>query len=357
MDTNSIMLMSTVYSWLSDEISREVYLSKINYLITGNKKYIDDIVRTYLPDIPIRNDKGIKDLYDSIPRGNDIVLFGASEDLAMNAKELMADTRVVAICDSDKTKQNKNIYGLQVISPEQLMADYNKCYVIITSHIAQTEIRSKLLKLGFFEKNIFELSPYIFCADNGQYFSVDFWSYNEEDGEIFVDDGCCNLQSTLILGKHCRNIRKVYAFEPDEHNYKKCKEEKDKRNLAYVDLIKKGTWSKSEKLFFSATSDGASHISKDGAVSVDVVAIDDVVDSEEKITFIKMDIEGAELESLKGAAQCIKKNKPKLAISIYHKPEDLYEIPMLIKNLVPEYRLFVRHHSNSFGETVLYATI
>ena len=81
--------------------------------------------------------------------------------------------------------------------------------------------------------------------------------------------------------------------------------------------------------------------------------MDDVVD--EKVTFIKMDIEGAEYEALLGAKETIQKNKPKLAISIYHKPEDIISIPKLIKSMVPNYRLYIRHYSNADNETVLYA--
>ena len=72
---------------------------------------------------------------------------------------------------------------------------------------------------------------------------------------------------------------------------------------------------------------------------------------------IKLDVEGAELESLKGAEKTILRDKPKLAVCIYHKPEDLTQIPLYIKNLVPEYKLYIRHHSNRFTETVLYAVM
>ena len=79
--------------------------------------------------------------------------------------------------------------------------------------------------------------------------------------------------------------------------------------------------------------------------------------NKEEVTFIKMDIEGAELKALKGAKNIILRDKPKLAISIYHKPEDIVEIPLFIKELVPEYKLYIRHYSNDSIETVLYAVI
>ena len=85
--------------------------------------------------------------------------------------------------------------------------------------------------------------------------------------------------------------------------------------------------------------------------------IDEAVDTNNRVTFIKMDIEGSELEALKGAQQTIQRDRPKLAICIYHKPEDMTDIPLYIKSLVPEYRLYVRHHSNRCSETVLYAVM
>lgn len=70
-----------------------------------------------------------------------------------------------------------------------------------------------------------------------------------------------------------------------------------------------------------------------------------------------MDVEGAELESLKGAKKIIQRDKPKMAICIYHKPEDVITLPVYIKELVPEYKFYLRSYSNADNEMVLYAVI
>ena len=75
----------------------------------------------------------------------------------------------------------------------------------------------------------------------------------------------------------------------------------------------------------------------------------------EKVTMIKMDIEGYELKALMGAKQIIKEQKPKLAICAYHTFSHLWEIPLLIKSLNPDYKIYLRHHTNLDCETVCYA--
>lgn len=91
-----------------------------------------------------------------------------------------------------------------------------------------------------------------------------------------------------------------------------------------------------------------------GGVTVQAESIDNVLRGE-KATFIKMDLEGAELMALEGAAFTIKKYKPRLAICIYHNPMDIYRIPLLLMSYRDDYVFYIRHYTTCIYETVLYA--
>lgn len=77
----------------------------------------------------------------------------------------------------------------------------------------------------------------------------------------------------------------------------------------------------------------------------------------EPYSFLKADIESYEYQMLLGAEKSIRKFKPLLAVCIYHNAVDFYSIPILVKQILPEYRLAIRHHKDTLGETVLYAWV
>ena len=120
-----------------------------------------------------------------------------------------------------------------------------------------------------------------------------------------------------------------------------------------------GLWNEKTQLRFRGKGTAGSAITEDAAQNTTVVDVDSIdnVCAGDKVTLIKMDVEGSELEALKGAENVIRRDKPRLAICVYHKPEDLYEIPFWIKRTVPEYKLYLRHHSDFIMETVIYATL
>jgi len=177
--------------------------------------------------------------------------------------------------------------------------------------------------------------------------------------EIFFDCGAFTGDTiedfiTHLKKRGIKQYKKIYAIEPDDTNFQKAKE--NLKNYKNIQLLKKGVWDATGTLTFSQNASLISSISSDGEDAIEVDTIDSIVGNE-KVTYIKMDIEGAELNALRGAENTIRTNKPNLGICIYHKPEDLYKIPRYIKSIVPEYKLYLRNHLPTATDSVLYAVI
>jgi hypothetical protein len=98
-----------------------------------------------------------------------------------------------------------------------------------------------------------------------------------------------------------------------------------------------------------------SMISEEGESFIQCVALDHVIPGF-KPTFISMDVEGVELEALKGAEMLIKENKPDLGICVYHAPNHIWDIPLFIESLHLGYKFFLRNYTSFVSETVFYAT-
>ncbi len=176
------------------------------------------------------------------------------------------------------------------------------------------------------------------------------------ENEVFVDGGAYTGDTLLAFIRKAGNkYSKCYAFEPEPLNAAKLRALAGRQAFHDVSVAVKGLWSKAEKLSFT-TSEGTtgSAISGAGSMTIEVDSIDNMAPD---ATFIKLDVEGAELEALKGAAGTIARNRPKLAVCLYHKPGDLFEIPLFIKSLAPEYRFYLRQHQPVSCELVLYAVI
>lgn len=193
-------------------------------------------------------------------------------------------------------------------------------------------------------------------ADSEQhYFNSLTFSHNTEK-EIFVDCGAYTGDTILQYARFTEeNYKKIYAFEPN----KECLGDLDKniKSLHDIEIIKKGTWNQSTVLKFKRDKE-ISHITDvDDGSSIEVTTIDNELKSEDRVTFIKMDIEGSELESLQGTTKILMRDMPKLAICCYHKKNDIIDLFHFIKNLETfgsKYKIYMRHHSNSSCETILY---
>ena len=186
-----------------------------------------------------------------------------------------------------------------------------------------------------------------------QYFPAEVVSLGSD--EHFIDagayDGDTVLQFVERTGARFGSIR---AFEPDPVNFRKLQKAVSDRGLAHCDLRNAGTWERTGELAFHGSDARLSTLDNQGDVRVRVEAIDDVV-GDGPVSFIKMDVEGAELASLNGARRSIERHAPRMAICMYHRPEDLVTIPPWICRALPGARLFLRLHTRHSQELVLYA--
>lgn len=190
------------------------------------------------------------------------------------------------------------------------------------------------------------------CTTEPIYFNKSIFSF---DSDIFVDCGGYDGYSTITFLNSNPRTQKVYLFEgmPDLAN--KCQQNIMQAGLAdKVTIFDKAVYNQSCKLYFSPGQEtGDSKISEDGNITVDAIALDQFLN--ERITFIKMDIEGSEKEAISGAAKLIRNYTPKMAICIYHLKDDFWKIPELILSINPDYHFMVKQHEPScFTETVLY---
>ena len=186
-----------------------------------------------------------------------------------------------------------------------------------------------------------------------QYFPEDILNVAEE--EVFVDGGAFDGDTIDGFIDYTKGrFKYIYAFEPDECNYRNLADNHQQDNIR---LFPMGLYDEDEEITFLSGKGGSSQIQEDGEDKIRVCAFDHLDVPDKKVTFVKMDIEGSELKALQGMEKTIQECKPKLAICIYHKFEDLWEIPLLIKKFVPDYRLYIRNYTTYLDEIVLYAVI
>ena len=183
------------------------------------------------------------------------------------------------------------------------------------------------------------------------------WISKNEILENVIDAGSYDGDTLKSFLKAKINIKNWWCFEPDLGNFAKL----NQNRVVFDEKIKVTTipcalWSKTEILTFANGGDfgTGSAISKTGTDTVVATSLDEICNWE-VCSLIKMDIEGAELDALKGALNTIKKTRPKLAICVYHKPTDLWEITNYLADNFKDYNFYLRTYYEQTFETVLYA--
>jgi len=180
------------------------------------------------------------------------------------------------------------------------------------------------------------------------------------EGDIIIDGGISeNISSQLRM---CNNIGKngrLYGFEPDPVGFTKAhKQINDKKLEGTFRLIHCGLWSEKCTTSFTSSGEGSrvanDHINPN--TRCEMTTVDCFVKEQclNNVTFIKLDVEGSEFNVLRSSVETIVRYKPRMAISVYHNPEDLFSLPLLIKKMLPKCRLYLGHHTSCTFETILY---
>lgn len=173
-----------------------------------------------------------------------------------------------------------------------------------------------------------------FCDKSKVYSDILNLNENEEIIDLGAYDGDTIREFTAATGGEYKHIT---AIEPDKKSYKKLLKNTD--GMKNISTLNMGVWNKRDTLIFDAEAGRNSKLSAEG-VSVEVTDIDSLNIAP---TFIKMDIEGSEMKALEGAEKTIKKYLPKLYICAYHRNEDLFALPLKIKELSEKYKIYFRH--------------
>lgn len=331
-----------------DNLSRSIIKIRINCSSHFLSQY--GILLPWIHKSYYRFHKKIIKLIDPIYRidslesisGKSIVVFGKGDGYKYTKSVLQrSDWRNNYRCIRDSYDQLKTIKENEILL-------FTGVYSSLRSEDLYGKIRKEYPNIQILENS------FLFGEIRNQYFDV----FVPQKEEFVIDCGAFDGKTEeQIYNWGGSNVKKIYAFELDSKNMERCLKYCESKGLSnLVEFINKGVSNKNETIYLNEESQGScsSRIGH-GTIPAKLVKLDDEIKG--RVTMIKMDVEGAELDALIGATQMIKLQKPRLAICLYHKLSDIYEIPSFILSIVPEYRFVVRHYSSNEWETVLYAYV
>jgi len=344
----------TILDSMGDDKSKLIFERRLMYSLTGNESpfYKDIIFSDFQSDL------------------FSVAIFGCGNcgQILERIIEMYSYIDVVCFIDNfaDRTEL---INGKPILSLEQFLSHpvYKKSEVVIGSVDYYHEIKQQLdntgvtisaLPIQFIDLN--KLHEEGSCKT--QYFDIPYLTHAER--EVFIDGGGLNGETTFDFLKWCGDFSKsksVVVFEPSIEQADECEKNLRKEQSQFnfdFKVVKKGLYDNCQELKFNTSPHfpKSACVSNYGDTAISVMALDDYDFMHTGFpTFIKLDIEGCEYKALQGMTNIIRTHKPKLAVSIYHKPEDIWEIPLLIKSIRNDYIFYLRHYSWNLAETVLYA--
>ena len=350
-----IHMVPEVEKRLSDDISKNIYEIKMQYILNRNVKVLlNDLIKSMHNTFYSKRIKTyeLDKVYKSQEKIDNIVIFGSGMDgtfILNSLKQSSYKNINMVFCDNDSSKWNQKVGTdeLIIISPEELINDYKDSIVIIGSRFYKRDIYNQLLSMNYpIDRVVVDLTR--------DFMGWEYFDYFEpNENEVFVDGGAFNGLTAIEFAEWAtKGYDYIYSFEANSQSIDVCQGAFKNYNLK-GEVINKGLWHKTDILSFNSKSGQGAKITDNGDIRIKTVSLDEILNGK-RVTFIKMDIEGAEYNALLGAEQTIKKWHPRMAICIYHKPEDILELPALILKMNQDYKFALRHYMPNLYETVLY---
>lgn len=337
-ETKETTLLKKVYEHLQDEESKKIYCARSLFSLSDDRAYMKEVVRNMVVSVHM-----CQQLYKN--KDKKLVLFGAGEW----GKALMYYfPEIEWSCIVDNNRVGEKMNGYEIISLEKML-EMENVYVIVAVLFKYKEIEKQLRKVGLCDTDFLMLGK---VAVEKTYFDLPMIHFS--DDEVYVDIGAFNGDTAMQFANMMKNrYEHIYMLEPNKLLYEECKNKFSE--LENCTIINKGAWDKTDKLSFVEAGEGSRIVNEsDAATEIETVSLDECLEGK-KVTYIKMDVEGAEMAALIGAENLIRTNKPKLAISVYHKRDDIWEIPKLLLKYNPDYKFYLRIYSFTGNDTVLYA--
>lgn len=226
---------------------------------------------------------------------------------------------------------NDGIFTREFI--EEHDAEFDAAYALL----ADDESRENYVNILNFK--VSGKIEYLFRAEKDKSFIYENIFHLVSD-EVFVDLGAYDGDtvrefSDFTNGKY----KKIFALEADSKNYRKLLKNTEEMDEVYAYNL--AAWDKKEILLFEKKKGRNSKISTVGTVEVQAADVDSLID--EKITVLKMDVEGSEEKAIAGARKTIEKYCPKMYVCAYHRNSDMYSIPLLINSICKDYKFYFYH--------------
>ncbi len=332
-----------LYLWGCGNVAREVFR-----ILSGNGVLLSGCVIDV--DMDINGYMGLKveRLTDVLHREDSLnIVIGHAQYHRKKELELLQNVQNV-YCLPNPFKTHDDITEEYY---RKYIGDFKK-----SEGLFKEELSKKVFR-AYIESRVYGNMDAIFDAftRSMSYVDNDIW---ELKNEVYVDCGAYNGDTiAMFIDATSRQYKSIYAFEPDHRIFCRMKERIKPYNDGRIHLFEKGLWNENTFLNFISDEEQSGYATEasvfDDGHTIAVCKLDDII--EDDVTLIKVNMSGSNRECIEGARRIIRACRPKVAITVGLTKERLYQIPVLLKEINPDYDLFLRFNESMPSRICLYA--